>query len=149
MCFLFLNLEEVSEIFHSGGKRDLDSLFRFLFSIIIFLWMYFHMEKIEDWGFWLLANQSKIVWANQSLQKNAVFFCDWKILDYAARLLKKCDEICGIFMQFYLMKLCLLAKIVGTCGKVQELAKNVFNLQKLRFDEKEGEKLIPPTPCSH
>jgi hypothetical protein len=47
------------------------------------------------------------------------------------------------------MKLCLLAKIVGTCGKVQELAKNVFNLQKLQFDEKEGKKLIPPTPCSH
>ena len=33
-----------------------------------------------------------------------------KILDYAARFLKKCDRICGIFMQFYAMKLRELAK---------------------------------------
>jgi hypothetical protein len=40
-----------------------------------------------------------------------------KILDYAARFLKKCDEICGIFMQFYGMKLRELSKIAGTCEK--------------------------------
>jgi hypothetical protein len=35
-------------------------------------------------------------------------------LDYAARFLKKCDEICGIFMQFYSMKLRELAKNAAT-----------------------------------
>ena len=134
MCFLFLNLEEVSEIFHSGGKRDLDSLFRFLFSIIIFLWMYFHMEKIEDWGFWLLANQSKIVWANQSLQKNAVFFCDWKkknAMKYAAYLcnfiwwncacLQKLWELAEKFRN--LRKMCLTCK---NCGLMKKRGKNWF-----------------------
>ena len=35
-----------------------------------------------------------------------------KILDYAARFLKKCDGIFEIYMQFYAMKLRELAKIV-------------------------------------
>lgn len=33
-----------------------------------------------------------------------------KLLDYAAHFLKKCDGICGIFMQFYAMKLRELGK---------------------------------------
>ena len=33
-----------------------------------------------------------------------------KSLDYAARFLKRCDGICRIFMQFYVMKLRDLAK---------------------------------------
>lgn len=49
-----------------------------------------------------------------------------KILDLAARFLKQCNEICGIFMQFYAMKLRELAKTVGLC-------KNSVNLQKLRL----------------
>jgi hypothetical protein len=50
----------------------------------------------------------------QSLQKNAAFFCDCSGQKSAALFLKKCDEICGIFMQFYAMKLRELAKIAGT-----------------------------------
>jgi hypothetical protein len=37
-----------------------------------------------------------------------------KVLDYAARFLKKCNEICRIFMQFYAMKLRELAKTTAT-----------------------------------
>ena len=37
---------------------------------------------------------------------------------------KKCDEIWGIFMQFYAMKLWELPKIAGTCGKMRDPAKN-------------------------
>ena len=52
-----------------------------------------------------------------------------KILDYAARFLKKCDGICGIFMQFYAMKL-------------RELAKTAVWWKREK-------KVIHPTPCSH
>ena len=49
----------------------------------------------------------------QSFQKNAEIFL-WllqvKILDYVACFLKKCDGICRIFMQFYVMKLQEFAK---------------------------------------
>ena len=45
------------------------------------------------------------------------------MLDYAARFLKKRDEICGIFMQFHAMKLRELAKNVGICEKWRELVK--------------------------
>ena len=47
--------------------------------------------------------------------------------------------MCGIFMQFYAMKLQELAENAGTCGKMRELAK-CSNLPQMRFDEKEGKK---------
>jgi hypothetical protein len=48
-----------------------------------------------------------------------------KILDYAARFLKKCDEICGIFMPFYAMKLRELAKVAEKCGNLRKM--QLFN----------------------
>lgn len=53
---------------------------------------------------------------NQSFQKSAGIF------DHVRRFPRECSEICGIFPQFYAMKLRELAKIAGTwksCGKFQ------------------------------
>ena len=59
------------------------------------------------------------IYRSVPLEKRGVFLCLLrpKTLDYAARFLKKCNEICGICMPFYAMKLRELAKNAGNCEK--------------------------------
>ena len=68
-----------------------------------------------------------------SPSRKTQFLCDCcgqKSLIMQYVFLKKCDGICGIFMQFY------AAKFAGTCKNCGLIIKR-------------EKKVIPPTPCSH